>query len=116
MKSTELRIGNLFIDKESGTVISVIELTKEIITFTGDFEGDWQAEPIEITLDWLIFYGFILKGGYYYLGKLNDYPFKIEYCEGLVFFVCQNIEYHYKYVHELQNLYFAMTKTELSYD
>jgi hypothetical protein len=118
MEAKELRLNNLFIDSKTNTVISVIGLTEEIITFSGHFKNDWQAEPIPLTEEWLLKFGFE----------------KIIHIHGYTFFVLKSTKktrhasisiyktyttvgmsscVHCENVHQLQNLYFALTNREL---
>lgn len=99
MNANELRIGNLFIDKYSKQVISVLELLRSgNIVFDFECFGLWEAEPILITEEWLLKFRFN-----------NDHwatewiLYKMPNPTGL------------KYVHQLQNLYFALTGEELVY-
>jgi hypothetical protein len=122
METKELRLNNLFIDNKTNTVISVIGLTEEIITFSGHFKNDWQAEPIPLTEEWL------LKFGFYVIevaGMDNEYSTETEEAEiswdktnGIIIFILENVESfrvsHIKNVHQLQNLYFALTNKELT--
>ena len=105
MKAQELRIGNLFIDEKSKTIISVIGLTEQIITFSGHFKNDWQAKPIPLTEDWLRKLG--VKDSVWVFELFNNGgEFHISTENGDWIFI--------NYVHQLQNLYFALTGDELS--
>lgn len=122
MKNTELRIGNLFLEKFSQTKIKVLELlSNERIIFEGDFENNWQAEPIPITEEWLIKLGFEKQKGIYrsfYQSNDNNY-LSICFDEDRYYFMDVNEDPSFSgfnYVHQLQNLYFALTGTELSYE
>ena len=112
MKNTELRIGNLFKDKHN-KIIKVIGLCENDIYFSGSFELNWQAEPIPLTEQWLLDFGFKWKNhglrienicirqfgfGYAIFLSNESYNFKIEL----------------KHVHQLQNLYYALTGQELT--
>jgi hypothetical protein len=121
MKPNELRIGNLFIEENSNEIIEVIELTKKDITFTGDFKGKWQAKPIEITHEWLLKFGFEIltdaKKGF----KSTSYSYRkgISICIGFNYGVV-TVDFwqgnEKKYIHELQNFFFAISGTELTYE
>jgi hypothetical protein len=112
IQANELRIGNLFQDSKSKTLISVIGLTKEIITFSGHFKNDWQAEQIPLTEQWLIDFGFKQYDcwdGQFYFSTSKDSDFELYE---------RNLEFNFsnfkiKHVHQLQNLYFALTGIEL---
>ena len=109
MNAKELRLSNLFIESKTNTVISIIGLTKEIITFSGNFKNDWQAKPIPLTEEWLVKFGFYkdkLEVGLYHFNDLeiflpNYFTWKTQFIDNI------------KYVHQLQNLYFALTNEEL---
>jgi hypothetical protein len=120
MTANELKIGNLLRDKVTKTELKVIKLTeKDIVTFVIDrskfpLQDGWGIEPIPLTEEWLLNLGFYKnidtelfeKGGYqidisvlkchFYLPDYGDWYKEIEY------------------VHQLQNLYFALTEQELA--
>jgi hypothetical protein len=109
----ELRIGNLFIEEKTKTIIKVIELTEEIISFSGNFKNYWQAKPIKLTEDWLLKLGFVKNkfDGHYEKGEFyievweKDFVFRWNYF---------NIDINLNSVHRLQNLYFALNGQELN--
>lgn len=124
MKPTEFRIGNYLISKRDDAVLFVDEINQsDIVTIVLDrskypLPMGWEAEPIELTDEWLEKLGFEKKwesnGAYYiwekpgvefgiYLNKHSEYWFE-DYSSGL----------EIKYVHQLQNLYFALTEGELT--
>jgi len=106
MKANELRIGN-WIDYKN-TVCQY------------DASDFWEAEnntqflelfvkPIPLTEEWLLKFGF---------KSVNGYPFKmlcgyIKIRNGIWFFKYYNLDIELKYVHQLQNLYFALIGEEL---
>ena len=117
LKASGLRIGNLFQDKYSKSIIKVNGITENDIFFSGNFTKEWQAEPIPITEEWLLKFEF----------KKTEYKSDIIYDSGLQNSTYITIDNNYssyfmwaayltsiKYVHELQNLYFALTKRELT--
>jgi hypothetical protein len=128
MKSTELKIGNLLRDKVTKTELKVINLTeKDIVTFVIDrskfpLQDGWGIEPIPLTEEWLLKFGFERHHA--------DYANDIIYIKN----VPDNTEFEWgvypnelgsgiqiknrnllKYVHQLQNLYFALTGEELTF-
>lgn len=105
MDSKELRLGNLFQDKYTKQVIEVMELSKEKILFSGNFKGKWQAEPIPLTEEWL------LKFGY---EDLIDMA--ISFCKQSEYYGVEITSEDLRKikVHEAQNLYYALTKKELT--
>jgi len=116
MKATELRIGN-YIDYETEREIVTMQITYEYIRLIHN--GNKNFKPIELTEDWL------LKFGFKYSLRLDDFMFKDQndvfeiqpYKKGflnLVIWHDNEILQEIKYVHQLQNLYFALTGEELS--
>lgn len=110
MKATELRIGNLFIEEFSGELIKVIELTADCITFTGSFDGKWQAQPIPLTEKWLDKTPPTIDG--------CETSFHEHFADETIWFLHIGREFavQIKYVHQLQNLIFALTGEELLYN
>lgn len=104
IQSKELRIGNIFLEKFSQTEIKVLEISAEKIIFEGDFDNNWQAQPIPLTEEWLLKFGF--KKGERGWFKTLDKNLKFN------LYTYRDKEL-YRYVHQLQNLYFALTNEEL---
>jgi len=113
MKTTELRIGNLVecngkIETISGVIQYGVYFGFVYCPNVKDF-----FQPIQITEDWLIKFGFELNNtGFYNKGRLTFHPFHgwkiinvwVKEWVGIA---------EIKYVHQLQNLYFALTGEEL---
>lgn len=129
MKTSELRLGNLV--QYGGVTAKVSHIEKsffycesELIYFTRD--GERGAKPIPLTEEWLLKFGFHLRDGFSNTFKLNvekhEYDCsEITYSEkeGLLRFSNgqekgATLIPHIKYVHQLQNLYFALTGEELT--
>jgi hypothetical protein len=100
MKTNELRLGNLIIEDGKQT------------EFNGDFYHwcDDIMKPITLNEDWLIDFGFyqveLDNGEKYY----QNYRFRLN-CNYNGFYYSRNLDV--KYVHQLQNLYFALIGVEL---
>ena len=115
MEANELRIGNLVITKNMPVEIEEIRIETVRCCF-GEFPINY-IEPILITEEWLLKFGFVKKGNRYKLKNFGSFIFFdiIKtfgfYPAGLLSSLCRmdNI----KYVHQLQNLYFALTGKEL---
>lgn len=116
MKASELRICNLiFTHKEEIIVVKGIDI-EGLILFNEDQNiFDFKCKPIPLTEEWLVKFGFENEGFDYWNG-----PVFFELCD------CGNGEWRnsincheyehgiaIKYVHQLQNLYFALTGEEL---
>lgn len=122
MKANELRIGNLV--QVDGAIVKVDSIhTSEQYNTARTENGRLYSfvldcvEPIPLTDDWLVKFGFIEKDKWFYkegfcIGYLTtEDNLQIEYC----------IAGHggwkvleLKSVHQLQNLYFALTGEELT--
>ena len=114
MKVSELRIGNWY--KGDCLAQQYWQITaQEILDFYDDPIDDY-FQPIELTEDWFLKFGFdktyndfnwYIKGNYCFsfLKELDLIVFKIKF---------QTVDIcTIKYVHQLQNLYFALTQEEL---
>ena len=114
MKANELRIGN-FVETKRG-ISKVFVLTIDNVVETENKEYD--VKPIPLTEEWLLKFGFeeyefedeifgyVLND----FGYVNEFQFMIRIFidfEGIL------IQKPIKYVHQLQNLYFALTGEEL---
>lgn len=115
MKVQELRIGNLVTVFEDKIQIKVEYLSKDCVCIEEPNEVYGQNEfaldkvnPIPLTEEWLLKFGF----------NGRDYG-KYSLIKGM-FFDWQNgldsepLAKNIKHVHQLQNLYFALTQTELT--
>jgi hypothetical protein len=117
MKATELRIGNLLRDKVSKTELEVIELTKnDIITKVIDrskfpLKDGWGIEAIPLTKEWLLKFGFEKEEGWFKKKRLLLFNIRNMY------FTTPSkdiVSVDVTGVHQLQNLYFALTNEELT--
>ena len=122
MKSSDLRIGNFILSKDMP--VQIEEIKPETISY---------IEPIPLTEEWLLKFGFelydyepseedddfIFKD---YKKSLDGKPFYYTICEcpynewdfGIkLTWAEQALLSRIKYVHQLQNLYFALTGKEL---
>ncbi len=120
MNANELRIGNWVHSKPHK---SNIQFNFLVQYFDSDVFDANNYAPIPITEEWLDKFGFEKKSShaYYY----NE-PIRIDVfgCEFMVRFRAELDDYNLrlvelknskvKYVHQLQNLYFALTGEELS--
>jgi len=74
-----------------------------------------EIEPITITEEWLVKFGFENHENYFWYKKENIFSnmlsVGIQNKDGVITII-ENI----KYLHQLQNLYFALTGKELDYD
>ena len=136
MNANELRIGNLVLFDGVVHKIEVIDGYASFVYFEefGDNEFPLnKIEPIPLTEEWLLRFGFELLADiagdfpekHYGISIVNgdkDHPEKLVI--SLPLYECyigdyDNDDYYIMneqvvYVHQLQNLYFALTKTELT--
>ena len=102
MKATELRIGNIVEFMGMEKVID-IEIFKDINSNYA------TASPIELNEEWLIKFKWqLVKGNCYYINS--------NFCidkEGHLYYHSDYAGINIKHIHQLQNLYFALTGKEL---
>jgi hypothetical protein len=115
MKASELRIGN-YVRSNDVNMASYFTVTASFLK-QNENEMSWFIEEIPLTEEWLLKFGFELDiedDGY----QKRKYKVSVS-DEGCLFFI--NIGYYpeeiaeFKYVHQLQNLYFALTGKELTF-
>jgi hypothetical protein len=117
MKVAELRIGNYIQDGKSKEVLIICELTKtDIVTSVRNRDkyplGDgWFSEPIPLDEDIIMKFGATYSNGLYYLHGLkfvivgNVIAFRVGE---------ESLTVECEFVHQFQNLIFALTGEELS--
>lgn len=127
MKAAELRLGNLI--KIGGNTLETYQTytpTKVTLAILNEIAGENEErpnaelsvfQPIELTEEWLIKLGFysLDKGTCFYKQKTLIVEYLFSQWTGRLYIdqwnSCQIIEI--KYVHQLQNLYYALTGEEL---
>jgi hypothetical protein len=124
MKESELRIGN-YIKTEFGTS-KVRGTAKEAVWLNSlggpiRLDGFLGIQPVELTKDILLKCGFedaidADNDEYFIFNnlKLYWYEFALNTCNGFYFRNDVNGDLKIKHLHQLQNLYFALTGNELS--
>lgn len=108
MKPTELRLGNC-----------VYSIYGNVVKITVIDETTHWAKPIQLTEEWLLKLGFefgiqlqdFTKGKYKFVQLKNKIIYG-DFSEVGIFYF--NITTKLLYVHQLQNLYFALTGEELT--
>lgn len=119
MKTKEFRIGNYARNKATHELLEIVELNEEGIAFyvvdrsKYPLPKGWQAEPIPLTKEWLLKFAFSfyekLSG---LIGFELDGWFLTEEFEFMILGLSISLS-KLKYVHQLQNLYFALEEKEL---
>ena len=123
MKASELRIGNyVIVIKTSGT-IEDFEAQIQCADITRIFDkcfNIWNYRPIPLTEEWLVKFGFDKCTNNIDTWFINSIflPFKLTYTANknklIPDYMGTNLRYaKVNYVHQLQNLYFALTGEEL---
>ena len=103
MTANELRIGNLILDEDSNIMYRVdLNFFHDLVS-----GGFLMADliPIPLTKEWLVKFGFENKTKTF---VLNNISIK-QQTKGYFFYLSMMIQH----VHQLQNLYFALTGEEL---
>jgi hypothetical protein len=115
MKASELRIGNFVKSIDIEYVVSQIDVHGNIKGVEGDtsFNLDKTTEPIPLTSEWLLKFGFKEYKGYYIEKEYGIISFYFNHLDELTCEVYDWTFRNIKYVHQLQNLYFGLTGEEL---
>lgn len=122
MKATELRIGNLIYDICGGKCVVRGITSKGIwIRDKGGPASENSFNPIPITEQWLLKSGLYKHDGCdYYLCVRCEMAVYLEsdYCRVYAFNEVDEsqwlLNHHLQYLHQLQNLFFALTGEELT--
>lgn len=113
MIAHELRLGNYieYTDDSRECIIKEIDGHGCVVLFEDDGVETWiellQLSPIAITHDWLLKLGFEPNGSYYQIAGLNIWKFNDMY-------ICDKNGTVLYTIHQLQNLFFALTGEELT--
>lgn len=130
IQAKELRIGNLFnYHNQTVTVLSILQggksdfgYFKDSIGFERSYSDEDCPKPIPLTEEWFKRFGYTKKKGY----KEKYFEFTDEYSEWLdledgtfkpkPYYFADAFEENFriKYVHQLQNISFALTGKELT--
>lgn len=126
IKAEEFRIGNILSTSlKSGMGRSVIKkIGCQDIVRIKENTGSFIYNPIPLTEEWILRFGFekfiikdeIAKNGYRILNKIELQDVGDGYFRLKHFYMGQigAENTHVRYVHQLQNLYFALTGEELT--
>ena len=116
MKANELRIGN-FVNYEGKSKCINLKDFENFLYYPSD---DRKNEPIPITKEWLIKFGFVIDNDFdnTFIDNTSLKDCVLIYDTNAKMFIIESdrdtIQFkHIKHVHQLQNLYFALTQKEL---
>lgn len=113
MKANELRIGN-WLQRLDGTFFQVVSSDFSIIENTPTY---LTPKPIPITEEWLLKFGFEKDGNRFSIGDFEIEKQGLKYACALWDESAPHLTTfigHHRYVHQLQNLYFALTGEEIT--
>jgi hypothetical protein len=122
MNANELRIGNKILFAEDGTEFTVTDILGNGFNVKNEEENTWieadQFEGVTLTEEWLLSFGFYKTMSWTYAIELEG-NLKLVYYLGekgwSIGFKSYSDFTNLKYVHQLQNLYFALMGKELIY-
>ena len=118
MKANELRIGNLIL--VDGEITEITGIKKSTVSFSDGFQMFIAGglEPISLTEEWLLKFGFDITvdhPGRKLYEHDGECPLWFSDKRGITDFYASRVRIREcKYVHQLQNLYFALTGEELT--
>ena len=124
MKASELRLGNFVID-EDGDVLPITAITSTTVFHNRDlFSAINTITGVPLTEEWLDKFGFekynnsnysIDVGSYYSCNEIRNSKMRLKFTRAKNWRVenYANKTIKFNYVHQLQNLYFALTGEEL---
>lgn len=119
IKPEELRLGNILRRKSNGNICIVT--SRMLVEIEDNIRNDYEAVPL--TEELLLKYGFLKKSYNHYCGDYNIFIIENEICllqneNSFSWFIedeingC-NVGVDLMYLHQLMNLYFALTGKEL---
>lgn len=117
MKANELRIGNI-IKNENDSITHIVELTDYDRVAMGEnrvVSDLSNCEPVPLTEEWLLKFGFIFS----HSRGFEEYYDKNDVGLTIIGSGTPDIKILYrstqlKFIHQLQNIYFALTAEELT--
>lgn len=116
IQARELRIGNLILMSFENSIETVTARTIGFINQANYKGHNHPFEPIPLTEEWLVKLGFVRNGKVWEIDSINGIVFEIEYVSDCYYLHTYG-EWGYQgflYVHQLQNLYKALTGQELN--
>jgi len=110
MKATELRIGNYYATDGGLDLPQNTSIVESNVFMNWEVNGCW-AKPIPLTEEWLVKFGF--ENNSMNLDEEGFLHLDISFIGGVNVYI-NDMEYsHINHVHQLQNLYFALTGEEI---
>lgn len=106
MKASELRIGNFVLVKDRDNFSFQVN-EDSISNFA---KGNLEIRHVPLTEEWLLKFGFNKNN---MMGETNFNKGGLYISDDFIFVYYHGNRVYLKYVHQLQNLYFALTGDEL---
>jgi len=123
MKANELRIGNLVYSELDYCDIAITGILQTDVYSKSGFAPVEYYKPIPLDEEWILKFGFIKVSDNYII--IESYHYQNNEC--WIYLLPDSFEFElntmderhnlgkqFKYVHQLQNLYFALTGEELT--
>lgn len=119
MKANELRIGNLvsYRGKKEGIVSNLgntFETIRDFNYLPYGSDDINEYEPIPLTKEWLVKFGFKVAEFESFKLKIKGFTIMVDILGDIIDCYLESIGTDIHYVHQLQNLYFALTNEELT--
>ena len=117
--ASDLRVGNYVLDIDDN-VLSISEITKDYISFNNcNLKSRYsKIKPIPLTEEWLFKFGFDFKKMKKHRKSYTPEHYNLNNFSLLIsnkgYYVVSYIPVYIFFVHQLQNLYFALTGAELT--
>jgi hypothetical protein len=114
MHPKDLRLGN-YIQDYAGNVVQAEALQQREDIKINEGIAAASYEPIQLNAEWLIKFGFQPTGTSWLLSTDNYKDFDVQLLEESYFLNSDGLPFSngFSYVHQLQNLYYAITNQEL---
>ena len=123
MEIRELRIGNWVYSQEIGKNVQISAINEDGFSFkdcvTLDYPSIEEIHPIPLTEEILLSCGFEKRGVIFRINNGSSHQFDVNYSPSRDIFYYDSSKYsiytevEIKHLHQLQNLYFALTGEEL---
>lgn len=117
MEAKELRIGNFLNGKQGHVIVTEIKTNNSVKIHdnTSVFSLGICLQPIQLTQEWLLKFGFFKHEGWFKKGNIVLHPVNNEYYRTGTHYGREMCTVKIEHVHQLQNLYFALTGEELTF-
>ena len=121
MNANEVIIGNYIIERNDN-MQTVDMLAERAIGFDNMLVPEYECNPIPLTEAWLLKFGFGMLNKSYFSTpprtRTNNSPYSLIYTKDLngdwYILINESVRFYLEHVHQLQNLYFALTGEELT--